>query len=177
MLTKNPRKVFLFLILSFQIIISLIVKYFYTYNPSVYIKKELLIKYQFNSLFWISLMFIIISMFLTYRENVLKKSYFNGIYAAGISILPFIVLVLVLNIFNEIKYIKYINIFLSYTFFHLGGFQIFLVNIFGLQSMSNLFYALNLTIGIHILGFIIGDIFYLVKVKYKRKTGIMCEGY
>lgn len=43
--------------------------------------------------------------------------------------------------------------------------------------MSNLFYALNLTIGIHILGFIIGDIFYLVKVKYKRKTGIMCEGY
>ncbi|MBM7616271.1 hypothetical protein [Alkaliphilus hydrothermalis] len=153
---------FIITVLLMQILTSLPIRYFYfSYNNYYLMQVACTV---------LSISFIIISSYLTIRLNKSLNSNFNGIITSLILIMPFIALVLIANKIDNQVYKQTIFDFLGYTFLHLGGLGPILHKVFGFKALYNLFYSVNITILIHILGFFLGDIYYIVGKKRHAKV-------
>lgn len=151
---------FISIIIIVQVIISLFIRDYY-YNEETFLNEQIT--------FGLSLLFIIISMLMSYNMNRIKNSNFNGFILGIIELIPFILILTFIHL--ELFNINKLAISLSYLFLHLGGFRDIIYNLFGFKALYNPLYSSNLTLSIHLLGFLLGDIIYLIRSKiiYEKK--------
>lgn len=162
-ITRDIRAKLLYLtiILFVQVIISFLVIYFY---PAEKVTTQSILFY--NPTIFLSLSFIVISIFISYKANSRFKLILSGSILAFTELFFFIILVLISYYEGDFSSKIYIAKFLNYTFFHLGGFRNLLTYLFGIELLGNLFYALNATLILHMLGFILGDLIYFIRNRY-----------
>ncbi len=159
----NIKLLFLLTILFTQIFISLLVYYFY---PTDLITSQDQLIY--NPTIFFSISFILIAAFISYRASCRFKLIFSGSLLA-FGLLIFFVFFVFLSYYEGVFSSRvYVVKFLNYTFFHLGGFRQLIIYLFGLDMLGKLFYALNITLFLHMFGFLLGDLIYFVRNKYNE---------
>lgn len=159
-LMKSKLK-FVISILGFQLIASVILKLLYTYVYT-YDLKYVQGKYLFSPTIFISIIFIIAVAVLSFKLSKNLGKYFTSSGIAFTLLIPFISFPVFIQSIESYQVKYYIAQILTYSFAHLSGFRELFVAIVGLDAIYNPFISINITILVHMIGFILGDTIYLI---------------
>lgn len=147
---------FLLYIILLQILISFSINIFYYADSN-----DIISKLKSVPLI-LSCLFIIASFILSLESS------WNATFMGIIGLLPFLILVLMVQFFDNLFFNKTIANILSFSFLHLGGFRSYIYKTFGFKALYNTFYAMNITIFIHMMGFVLGDVLHFIMKGKKR---------
>lgn len=158
--------IFLF---SIQILISSIIVFFYPDDLILGAGQTSL-----NPTLYLSILYIILSILATLFYNLKIVQSCRGFYFGVITIILQIALILEKRTLN-LAFLppKFKDMIITYSFSHLAGFRELIITTFGFDLFMNFFFVFNISIIIHLSGFLLGDLICLIILK-KKNTKAFC---